>query len=68
MMYSKQKIFCKCCGKEMIIEYSKMLGGKFLGYTVCSVDCVTEIRWRDVLSNLGKEYYPNPRTNEQTKS
>jgi hypothetical protein len=36
------------------------MGGQFLGYKVCSVGCVREIRWRDTLSILNKEYYPDP--------
>lgn len=59
-LFSKQKIFCNCCGLEMLIEYSKVLGGSFLGYKVCSAKCVREIRWRETLSIMGKEYYPDP--------
>jgi hypothetical protein len=62
MIYSKQKIFCNCCGKEMDIEFPNVMGGKFLGYRVCSTKCIQEIRWRETLSILGKEYYPNPQT------
>lgn len=60
MKYSKQKIYCNCCGKEMQIEYSKLIGGKFLGFRVCSPQCIEEIRWREVLSDMGIEYYENP--------
>lgn len=58
-LYSKQKVFCNCCGKECFTELpGGMMGGKFLGYIVCSIECVREIRVREVYSMLGKEYEP----------
>lgn len=56
-MYSKQKIFCNCCGKEMFIELPKVMGRT---YRVCSPVCIREMRWRDVLSTMGEEYSPDP--------
>jgi hypothetical protein len=53
--YSKQKIFCNCCGKEMFIEIPKVYGRNF---RVCSIECVKEIQWRETLSICGKEYQP----------
>lgn len=56
-LFSKQKVFCNACGKELFIETPKMLGSKF---RVCSSICFSEMAWRDTLSILGKEYYPRP--------
>lgn len=44
----------------MFIESNKMFGGAFLGWRVCSTECINEIRWRETLSIMGEEYYPNP--------
>ncbi len=55
---NKPKIFCNACGLEVDID--KSMGGSFLGYRVCSPKCVREARWRDTLSNLRKEYRPDP--------
>lgn len=60
MLYSKQKFFCNCCGKELFVTCCDLLGGKYLGYKVCSMECVREIQWRDTLSIMNKEYYPDP--------
>jgi hypothetical protein len=54
----KPKIFCNACGLEVDID--KSMGGNFLGYRVCSPKCVREARWRDTLSNMKKEYRPDP--------
>lgn len=59
-MMSKQKFFCNCCGKEMFVTCTQVMGSKFLGWRVCSSACVREIRWRETLSIMGKEYYPDP--------
>jgi hypothetical protein len=53
MLYSKQKIFCNACGKEFLEEFPRLIGNKF---KVCSIDCLHEIEWRDIHSNMGKEY------------
>lgn len=60
MRYSKQKFFCNCCGKELFCACTDLMGGSFLGWKVCSIECVREIRWRDTLSIMNKEYYPDP--------
>ena len=57
MIYSKQKIFCNCCGREMFTELPNVFGIKF---RVCSKSCIREMQWRDTLSVMGKEYYPDP--------
>lgn len=56
-MNSKQKIFCNACGKEE----NKILPGIGRTYKVCSMRCLNEMQWRDTLSLLNKEYYPDPR-------
>ncbi len=58
MIYSKQKIFCNACGKEMFIELPKVVGREF---KCCSMECIEEMKWRETLSIMGKEYYDNRR-------
>jgi hypothetical protein len=48
MFYSKQKIFCNSCGKEMHMEYPRVYGGRT--FKVCSPECYDEISWRETLS------------------
>ncbi len=55
MDYSKQKIFCNACGKEMDIEFNKLVGRN---YRVCSQSCYDEINWRDALSMMNEPYKP----------
>lgn len=57
MRYSEQQIFCNACGKE---EH-RVLPGIGRTYKVCSMRCLQEMQWRDTLSLMGKEYYPDPR-------
>lgn len=54
---SAPSIFCNVCGKEVTI--AKSMGGKFLGYRVCSAKCCREARWRDTLHIMRKDYYPD---------
>lgn len=63
-LYSKQKLFCNCCGIEMFVEYHgiKIMGSKF---KVCSRVCLREISWRETLSIMGKEYYPDPEPHKE---
>lgn len=51
MIYSKQKIYCNACGKEMLIEYPKIIGREF---KVCSMECLKECELRLATSVLGK--------------
>lgn len=67
MLYSKQKVFCNCCGKELFIELPAMMGGSFLRFRVCSEKCIREMRWREALSILGKEYEPDPQAIQNDK-
>lgn len=32
---------------------------------VCSKECNDEFHWRETLSIMGKEYYPDPKENEK---
>lgn len=61
--YSKQKIFCNACGKGMFEEFPKVIGRTF---KVCSSECLSEILWREVLSNRG-EAYKNQNNSELIK-
>jgi hypothetical protein len=54
-LFSKQKLFCNICGKEIEEEYNQIIGRNC---RVCSEECLDEFRWRDTLSMLGKEYRP----------
>jgi hypothetical protein len=62
-VWSKQKFYCNCCGKEMFCGANSVMGSTFLGWKVCSTECVREIRWKETLSLMGKEYYPHPDPN-----
>lgn len=53
-MYIKQLVYCNCCGKELHIEIPKMFGRDF---KCCSMNCINEMKFRETLSILGKEYY-----------
>jgi hypothetical protein len=57
-LYSKQQIFCNCCGKECFTELpgGMMGGGRTFVYLVCTVECLREMRRRETNSILGKEY------------
>lgn len=61
-LYSKQKIFCNSCGKEMFEELPRVYGNHF---KVCDRKCAREMDWRETLSILGKEYYPDPKPYEE---
>jgi hypothetical protein len=56
--YSSQKVFCNACGKE--IEGELCGSSSVLGKNckVCSVECLEEYKWREILSLLGKKYRP----------
>ena len=38
-----------------------------MGRAVCSGVCLREMNWRETLSILGKQYYPDPRRSDETK-
>jgi hypothetical protein len=54
VIYSKQKIFCNICGKDLYIEYTNLIGREC---KVCSLKCLKEYKWRETLSILNKVYY-----------
>jgi hypothetical protein len=54
-MYSKQVVYCNCCGRKLEIELPKMMGNLF---RCCSIECIQEMNWRETLSIMGKEYRP----------
>lgn len=53
-MATSQLVHCMVCGKE-----HKTIFLMFQGQ-VCSWKCWDELKWREILSNLGKDYYPMP--------
>ena len=55
-IFSKQKAFCRACGKEMKTDF-RQWGGE-----VCNRNCFKELEWRKCLSILGKEYKPDPKS------
>lgn len=56
--YSKVQVFCNNCGKEMMIEYHKLMGREF---KVCSSECIKAIELKRACSILGQEYPPKPK-------
>jgi len=50
----------------MFVEYHgvNVMGSKF---KVCSRVCLREIRWRETLSIMGKEYCPDPEPYKEEK-
>jgi DNA replicative helicase MCM subunit Mcm2 (Cdc46/Mcm family) len=53
MFYSKVKFYCNNCGKEMIIEWTNLMGREF---KVCSSNCVKEIELKRAYSIMGSQY------------
>jgi hypothetical protein len=61
-LFSKQVFYCNACGLKCHQPLPNVIGRK---WKVCSLECHREMDWRDVLSTMGKEYYPH--TVEQDK-
>jgi hypothetical protein len=59
-LFSKQVIYCNACGVRMVRE----LPGMGREYKVCTIECWREMQWRETLSIMNKEYYPDPRKDE----
>ncbi len=59
MLYSKQKLFCNTCGKEMFVEIPRDFNGRF-----CSLECCKEFKWRETLSIMNSEYYERDKNND----
>lgn len=55
MLYSKVQIFCNNCGKEMFIEYDRVMGREF---KVCSSECIKAMQLKRACSIMGQEYLP----------
>ena len=53
--YTPQVIYCNACGGRMETIISRVVGRNFKR---CSMECVREMEWRSVLSDLGKPYHP----------
>ena len=54
-LYSKQKLFCRACGKEFETDFVSYHG------EVCGRRCYQELDWKRFLSTIGKEYYVDTR-------
>jgi len=62
-IFSQQNIICCICGKEHTTNFNICIKGGM----VCSWACCRELDWRHILSMTGREYYENPRKEEQAK-
>jgi hypothetical protein len=62
--YSKVKIYCNNCGKELFIEYHNMMGRTF---KVCSPDCIKQMQLKEACSIMGTEYPPKKKDASQDK-
>lgn len=58
------KLFCCICGKEFECSVGSSVHGYFK-QACCTRECLDEKQWRETLSIMGKEYYPDPRTKEE---
>jgi hypothetical protein len=56
MLYSKVKFYCNNCGKELLIEWTNLMGREF---KVCSIDCIREMHLKSACSIMGTEYEHN---------
>ncbi len=63
-LWSKQKLFCNICGKEMLVEIPTCPGR---GCKVCSKECLSEFLWRETLSIMGKPYKPKDEGKKEDK-
>lgn len=66
-LWGKMVLFCCICGRR----YECSVGNTSKGYVkqaCCSHPCLAEKDWRETLSTMGKDYYPDPRkeTNPMT--
>lgn len=51
-LFSKQKIFCNNCGKELYVEYNRLIGREC---KVCSIECLREYELKRAKSILGEQ-------------
>ena len=61
MFYSKVQIFCNNCGREMFIEWERVIGREV---KVCSMECMREIELKRASSIIGEEYKPKESNHE----
>jgi hypothetical protein len=54
-------IFCNACGRAIFCTLP-IIGET---YKVCSTECLREIKWRESLSIMGENYYPDPSISNQ---
>ena len=59
-LFSPQRWYCSCCGKEQFSD----LGTSFGRIRLCSKECMREDNWKTALSSLGKAYYPDPESKQ----
>ena len=55
MEYSKQIFYCRGCGVKMNIHINQIYSYRA---TVCGLECGREVKWRETLSIMNKEYSP----------
>lgn len=58
-LYSEQDLICCICG----VKYKATVNRTWHGFdqATCGSKCFYEKQWRETLSIMGKEYYPDPR-------
>jgi hypothetical protein len=64
MIYAIHEMHCTVCGRK----YPWRTNYGFSKTRTCSVMCHREFDWRDVLSIMGKEYYPRTPDAEELKT
>lgn len=52
-LFSNQRWYCTACGARQESPMPQAMGRE---WKVCSRECLGEIKWREVLSMMGKEY------------
>lgn len=61
-LFSKQEIHCCICRSG---PHSPGISTGMWKAGVCSMRCYYEKQWRETLSIMGKEYYPDSRTYDE---
>jgi hypothetical protein len=61
-IFVKQKCFCNICGLEFMTDFQSY-GGR-----VCGSECWGELKWRETLAILGKDYVPQESISDKTVS
>lgn len=64
-MYSYMKVYCPICREP----FNGMEGyGRIDATRCCNKECYQEWEWRKTLAILGKEYYPDPRKEQNVRN